>query len=136
MERTATGIMRGHHGLRVEVQQLPASHAALIVAEGEIDHRTFEVLSNAVRDLLDGGCVRLIIDLDRVAFVSSSGLGVFVSTVAETRSGGGDLVLVRPQQTVREVFATAGLTDCLPVVENLDAAVAVFSGEPGGNAQP
>ena len=136
MERTATGIMRGHPGLRVEVQQLAASQAVLIIAEGEIDHRTFEVLGNAVRNILDGGCVRLIIDLGRVVFVSSSGLGVFVSTAAETRNGGGDLVLVRPQQTVREVLTTAGLTDCLPVVENLDAALAVFSGVPGGNAQP
>ena len=126
MERGASGTMRGQHGLRVQVQQLPDRQAALITAEGDIDHRTFEELSNAVRDILDGGVVRLIIDLGQVGFVSSSGLGVFVSAVAEARGGGGDLVLVRPQPTVREVFSTAGLLDCLQVVADMDAALAVF----------
>jgi anti-sigma B factor antagonist len=51
------------------------------------DHR------HAIRDLVDQGHARLVMELGQVEFVDSSGLSVLVSAMKAARAAGGEVVL-------------------------------------------
>ncbi|MCY3019421.1 MAG: STAS domain-containing protein [Planctomycetota bacterium] len=121
-----TGILKGARGLAVQQQPVPAKGAVLLSVEGELDHHTFEILNEAIRDVVDGGCFRLILDLSQVRYVSSSAMGVLVGTLAEVRAGQGGLVLLRPHPAVQEMLDTLGLAGEIPVAGDLEAALCVF----------
>ena len=48
---------------------------------------------HSIRDLVDRGHTRIVMEMGRVEFVDSSGLSVLVSAVKAARSAGGDVVL-------------------------------------------
>ena len=48
---------------------------------------------HAIRDLVDEGRTRLVMDMSQVEFVDSSGLSVLVSAIKAARAVGGDVVL-------------------------------------------
>lgn len=79
-----------------------------ISVDGEIDAYTAPGVGAAGGAVLDEhGTVRL--DLRRVEFIDSSGLGVLVALTASARDGGGDLVLVAPSRSVVRLLQISGL---------------------------
>ncbi len=59
-------------------------------------------------DFIALGSSKLLIDLSRVNYLSSSGIGVLVELTKQTKKQGGDLALLNPQRNVEEVFAILG----------------------------
>lgn len=91
--------------------------ATLIRLGGEIDLKT----SPAVRACLDDleGCV--IVDLEDVTFLDSSGMGTFVSARKRLVAEGGALLLRGPQPPVHRALEATGLAAFLdPRAENHD----------------
>lgn len=74
--------------------------------------KTLESYTNAV----------LVIDLSRVRFVDSSGLGALFAAYRKTGSKR-KIVIAEPQEPVKEVFEIARLEKIIPVVDNLDKAL-------------
>ena len=77
-------------------------------------------------DLLRAGeteqpCV--VVDLSRVTFIDSTGLGVLVGALKRVRERGA-LSLVCPQRQVRRVFEITGLTKVFPMFDRLEDAIA------------
>ena len=122
-----TAGLRGRRGLVVQHDPIPEKGAVRLSVEGELDHHTFETLNTAIREVLDSGCFRLVLDLSQVRYVSSSGIGVLIGALAEVRDNHGDLVLLRPHPAVLEVLKTLGLAGEIAIADNLEAALAVFS---------
>ena len=55
----------------------------------------------AIRELIDNGRTRVVLDLEPVEFVDSSGLSVLVSALKALRPVAGQAVLLSPQDDVR-----------------------------------
>ncbi|MCU0254696.1 MAG: STAS domain-containing protein, partial [Acidobacteria bacterium] len=58
-----------------------------------------------VQEALDRGHIRLVLDLDAVAFLDSAGLGEIVAARRRCRERGGALVLARPRGKPRDLIA-------------------------------
>ena len=56
------------------------------------------------------GCGRLLLDLEKVAYVSSAGLRVFLMLAKQSRAAGGRLALCSLAPEVKEVFDISGFT--------------------------
>lgn len=85
---------------------------------GELDCSTSTILEQRLDDLLeDQGNLSIVLDLDAMTFVDSSGLSVFVTAFRHLRERGGELVLRRPAAPVRKVFEITGLHQVLPIEE-------------------
>ncbi len=65
----------------------------------------------------------MVVDLDGVEVLDSTGLGVLVGAVRRVQPRGGSLRLVCSRQRILGVFAVVGLTKVLPVYPSLAAAV-------------
>lgn len=84
---------------------------ALVVAmEGELDLKVAGLLRRQLEDSLDRSQVRhLILDLSRVMFIDSSGLGLILGRYKRINAAGGKVALVGAQPQVRRILELSGL---------------------------
>ena len=61
-----------------------------------------------IKELVDKGVNTIIIDLFRLSFISSQGLGLFVTTFSELKKKDCELVLNRPKGCVKEMIDLSG----------------------------
>jgi anti-sigma B factor antagonist len=107
-------------GLDVSEQN---GHAVLAVS-GEVDVATVPRLREQLHALVAEGNQRIIVNLDGVDFLDSTGLGVLVGALKRVRSNDGDLFLVCTQPRIRKVFEVTGLTKVFSLFDTVeDAAV-------------
>jgi anti-sigma B factor antagonist len=108
-----------------------ADRTVLEVA-GEVDVYTGTTLRDRISDLLDGGAHDLIVDLGRVDFIDSTGLGVLVGALNRARELGGSLQLVCAQERVLKLLRITGLDQVFTVRPSVEEAL---SGEPAGDGE-
>ncbi|HTL52693.1 MAG TPA: STAS domain-containing protein [Planctomycetota bacterium] len=111
---------------------------AIVTVAGYIDAHTFEELEDEVQGLLDDECFRIAMELSKVNYISSAGIGVLVNIQANCQGSGGNLVLINPADCLREVFQMFGIWELFTVVPTkADALKVLASGEvPAAPAQP
>ena len=85
------------------------ARSALVVIEGDVDIATGHELRDELYRVLDAGHVDLVIDLQGVGFIDSTGLGVLVGVLRRAKTTDGSLSLVVPDGPVRDVFDITGL---------------------------
>lgn len=109
--------------LGLEVDESRAPYTVLAV-KGEVDVYTAPRLREKLVELVSQGKLKVIVDLEGVDFLDSTGLGVLVGGLKRLRSHEGDLQLVCTQQRILKVFEITGLTKVFAIHESVDAAVA------------
>lgn len=85
-----------------------------------------DVFRQTVEELLNGGDSRLVIDLQEVPMIDSSGIGVLVRSLTSAKSRGGDLRLVNPSRLAVQTLKIVGLLKLFQVFENEQEALASF----------
>lgn len=108
--------------VRTEVSDL--SGWTVVAVYGELDVATAPSLREKLISLVGDGASHLVLDLEGVDFLDSTGLGVIVSALKRVRTHGGDLRLVCTQARIRRLFEITGLDKAVPLLPSLDAAVA------------
>jgi anti-anti-sigma factor len=88
---------------------------ALLRIVGELDVASSPRLETELRQLLDAGNVRVVIDMAEVEFIDASGIGTLVTAADRARSEGGYLELRRPTDGVMRVIDMLALNGALPV---------------------
>lgn len=112
--------------MNLEVRALGAD-LLVRVSEERIDAAAAVQFRDAMRKATDGGQGRVVLDLRRVAFVDSSGLGAIIAAMKHLGPGR-PLELAALQPTVARVFRLTRLDEVLTVHE--DAAAAFGGCEP------
>ncbi len=98
-------------------------HAVLEVA-GEIDVYTAPKLREKLIELVSEGSYHLIVDLENVDFLDSTGLGVLVGGLKRVRNHDGSLQLVCTQEKILKIFRITGLTKVFPIHASVAEAAA------------
>ncbi len=89
---------------------------------GEIDVYTSPKLRERLVSLVDGGVRTLVVDLDNVDFIDSTGLGVLVGVLKRIRATGGRMSLVCGQDGLLRVFKITGLEKVFDIHATVAAA--------------
>lgn len=88
---------------------------AVISVVGELDFSTAPRLREQILELLKGSTSNLVIDVSRLDFVDSSGLGVLVAAMKRMRERKGRLMLRSPSANTSKVLQVSGLDKLLLV---------------------
>ena len=96
----------------------------VVAVGGEIDVYTAPKLREHLIDLVSGGQYHLIVDMEAVDFLDSTGLGVLVGGLKRVRSHDGSLHLVCSQDRILKIFRITGLTKVFPIHASVDEALA------------
>ena len=100
----------------------------VIDVQGEIDMYTAPRLRELLIDLVSQGSYQLVVNLDKVGFLDSTGLGVLVGGLKRVRAHDGSLDLVCTQQRILKIFRITGLTEVFGIYETVDQAIAATNG--------
>lgn len=84
-----------------------------IVVEGRIDANTSNEFMNKINENL-AGAKNVVIDFEKVEYISSAGLRVLLST-EKTMKGQGKLTLIHVNDVVMEVLNITGFVDILNI---------------------
>lgn len=88
---------------------------ARIVADGEVDLATVNKLRSAVTEMVKQGARHLTVDLDKVTYIDSSGLGMLIGAHKRMASTGGTLTIRCSQARVLRLLSITGLDRVLRV---------------------
>src|ERR1700722_3163008 len=108
-------------GLEVDDSHPPST---ILAVKGEVDVYTAPRLREKLVELVSQGKYRIIVDLEGVDFLDSTGLGVLVGGLKRLRSHEGDLELVCTQARILKVFEITGLTKVFEIHDSVDIATA------------
>ncbi len=93
-----------------------------VTVDGEIDVYTAPRLKEALVKAIEDGCVHVIVDLDRVGFIDSSGLGVLVSGLRRARERDGVVRIVCTRDNILKIFRITGLDKVFPIFADVAEA--------------
>lgn len=117
------------------MQMTPLDNAgALVVLDGELDAFNGPQLREDLGQALSEGARWLFVDLARVEYMDSVGLGILVGMAKRAGEVAGGLAVVAPRPNVKRVFEVSGTQELLNVVATLPEAEARLRpvGDEGG----
>jgi len=91
----------------------PAPDTVMLTPVGEADIFTAPSLRRALREAIDVGRPRLVVDLDRLTFLDASTLGALVAAQRRIATTGGTLHLRCNSQPGRRLLTITGLDGLL-----------------------
>jgi anti-anti-sigma factor len=102
--------------LRVTVE--PGPDRVVLRLDGELDPHTAPLLQAEVDRLTAEGSINVVLDLQDLQFIDSSGLRVVISAHRDLADLGGTLSLRSPSDTAQRLLEITGLVDHIAIVES------------------
>ena len=96
----------------------------VVEVAGDVDVYSTPQVREALLETINAGVRGLVIDLDAVEFIDSSGLGVLVVALKRVRSAESTLHLVCNREPILKMFRITGLMKVFPVHATLADAIA------------
>ncbi len=83
-------------------------------------------IRKTVRDLLEGGSKKIVLNFAEVSYIDSAGIGELVSTYTTVVNGGGRLKLLNLTNKIQQLLAITKLLTVFDTFENEEAALESF----------
>ncbi len=112
--------------LNIVVETVAERNITKVIVEGFLDAHTVPDMEKVIQELLQQQKYRLIVDFSALSYISSAGLGVFMSVIGDVKNNNGDIVLMKMPPKIYKVFDLLGFTEIFSIVDDEDAALSVF----------
>ncbi|MFN2320496.1 MAG: STAS domain-containing protein [Dermatophilaceae bacterium] len=99
----------------------------VIAFGGDIDVASAVTVRDALDRVIAAGHHLIVMDLDEVRFLDSTGLGVMVGRLKAVRDLGGDMHLVCTAPRITRVMAITSLDEVFTIHDSADEAVAALT---------
>ena len=83
-----------------------------------------EALHSVVKDRISAGQNRIVVDLGRVPWLNSSGIGTLMGCRTECLEAGGELVLANANPKIHQLLDTLNLSGLLICYDSIETATA------------
>jgi anti-sigma B factor antagonist len=108
----------------IAISHTTAGTIPIVTVSGEVDVYSAPALKDKIIELVGSGNNTLIVDLGKVTFLDSTGLGVLVEARTATAEAGGHLRVVCTQQRILKLFTITGLDGVFSIHPSVGEAVA------------
>lgn len=110
--------------MKIIISELPQDpRISLIELVNELDFANAKEFSNQVIPLLEKGRLFFVIDLTKLEYINSTGIGCIADFFAKVKQKGGYLKFFGLTDRIKEVFELVGLTKILPMFNSLEEAL-------------
>jgi len=106
--------------------ETPDGKVVIVTGPDRLEASTSEEFRKMINDLVDQGKTRLIIDMEKTAFMDSSGLGALVSRIAATRANHGDVRLACAQPFILNLLKMTHLDKVFKCFDDVTSAIKSF----------
>lgn len=101
----------------MEIIQRAVKDATVLELKGDLTYSNRAAFKTAVEQVKRRGCRHLIVNMEQVRFVDSSGLGLLVLVSQTFKLQQAQLSLLKPQSYVREIMSLANIPKMIPIYE-------------------
>lgn len=98
----------------MKINKIKNGSSLTMAIEGRLDTITSSDLSKEITSSIDG-VTELILDIENLEYISSSGLRVLLSTQKSMNSNNGKMIVKNVPEIVMEVFDITGFVDILNI---------------------
>lgn len=112
--------------MNIKVYNKELKKAHLIAVEGELDVYTSPQLKEEIAGALTRKVCDMIIDMNGVRYIDSTGLGVLIGTLKRVRELNQRIVLVCNVEQILNIFSITGLCKILTICDCVEDAEEVL----------
>jgi len=95
----------------------------VIKVTGDVDASSSIFLDNALEEAIGNNERRIMVDCKELDYISSAGLGVFMSYIQEFENNDTQMVLYGMNAKVKNTFEILGLDQLLKITQNKEEAI-------------
>ncbi|MBN8219047.1 MAG: STAS domain-containing protein [Spirochaetes bacterium] len=112
----------------MEIKTRVVDGIVILDIDGEIDLYNAPEIKGTIKQQMDGGHKKIIVNLENVSYIDSSGIGALISSLSNLKKIGGGLKIMHVYDSVRKVFELTKLTSFFEIYDSEDEAVAAYQG--------
>jgi anti-sigma B factor antagonist len=111
---------------KVEIEITDTGEYRVLKPSGDLDVYTVGSLRDAIGRMIEDATPKVVVDLDGVPFMDSSGLGALMGGVRRLREAGGDLAIACTKEQHLKLFAITGFGEGVSIAPTIEEAAADF----------
>lgn len=108
--------------MELEITSVQLNDVCTLTLKGEVDVYTAPRLKQELVSQIEDGCSNLVVDMQQVGFIDSSGLGVLVSALRRAREREGAVRVVCSRENILKIFRITGLDKVFPIFTDAEEA--------------
>lgn len=111
---------------KFNVNILEKGNITCVYVSGQLDAHTAPKLEEKIQEQISNSKYKVVLNLNNLDYISSAGLGVFMSFLEEIRQNDGDLVFCNLKEKVFFVFELLGFPELFKVFNKEEEALNYF----------
>ncbi len=111
----------------VQIDKTTENDITTLSITGEVDASSSIQLDEALGEVVNHGAPGILIDCSGLSYISSAGLGVFMSYIEDIKTKNLRMALFGLNEKVKNVFDILGLDQLLTLVNTKEEALAVVN---------
>lgn len=108
--------------MELDIKSYRAEGVCSFTLKGEVDVYTAPELKRELVAAIEDDCPNVIVDLEGIGFIDSSGLGVLVSALRRARERDGAVRIVCTRDNILKIFRITGLDKVFPIFSDIAEA--------------
>jgi len=101
--------------------------AYAVEVQGEIDVYTSPRVKETINELIDAGNYNMVVNLEGVRYIDSTGLGVLIGALKKVREKSGKIVLICTNPQIKKIFNITGLIKIFDIYKDEAEALGSFA---------
>lgn len=122
MQERLNPVPGSEQRMELDIQSETDGKICVITLDGEVDVYTAPRLKEALIEQIESGCVNVLVNMEDVGFIDSSGLGVLVGGLRRAKERSGTIRLVCTRENILKVFRITGLDKVFPIFSTTEEA--------------
>jgi anti-sigma B factor antagonist len=111
---------------RLQYSLSEKGNVAVIKIGGRLDVETSPEFHKRLKELIDKGMKNVVVNMGKLNFIASSGLGVLIDLNSTLGKNGGKLVLSSMSDKIAKIFNLLGFTNLFETYESDQKAIDAF----------
>lgn len=111
----------------MEVYGYESSGVFIVNVSGDVDHLTASLIKDIVNDgILKYKSNRIIIDLNDVNFMDSSGIGMLIGRYKDMQLRNGEIALTGVNKSINKILELSGINKIIKIFDSVSLAINYF----------
>lgn len=109
---------------KIDIEVSDQENFKVIKPAGDLDVYTVGSLRDSIGQMIEDETLRVVVDLDSVPFMDSSGLGALMGGLRRLREAGGDLSIACTREQHLKLFTITGFGEGVVIAPTVEEAAA------------
>jgi anti-sigma B factor antagonist len=110
----------------MEIKEKRTDNCTVIGIEGRLDTTNYTLLERHLMGLIETGQTKILVNLEKMDYVSSSGLRILLMALKRISLAKGKFALCSLQENIKEIFEISGFTNIFEIFPGEEDALKAF----------